>query len=322
MRKALIIPAVMVVLLVGCRPEENREQLKAVNRSLEFANGVLNDVNTLGYEELMAWESDMVVAFYAEKWKIKAKQMKLMADSVKDLLKMIKSDLITQSDSLKKGHVPVVKQLYNMNGLGNRLLNKLIVFKDSCPALICSGADTLTRTVLKNGLNNYLNTAPLLLKYADSFPEKQQHDYKEKWLEEKFGSGSSLMAMVMLNEIENDVLTMEKHFIGYCQSQRSREIVETYSKVSAVATLSSSYVKVGQPIEVTAGVGQFTDAMKNRITINGKEVALNDEGVAQYKFVAFGKPGTHTIPVTFEFTKLDGSTEFIKKNAKYIIAEK
>ena len=47
MKKALIVSAAIVVLLVGCRPEENPEQLKAVNQSLEYANGVMQDANNL-----------------------------------------------------------------------------------------------------------------------------------------------------------------------------------------------------------------------------------------------------------------------------------
>ena len=47
MKRTLIIPAVIVVLLIGCRPEENQEQLKAVNQSLEYANGAMQDANNL-----------------------------------------------------------------------------------------------------------------------------------------------------------------------------------------------------------------------------------------------------------------------------------
>ncbi|AEW02413.1 hypothetical protein A4D02_00225 [Niastella koreensis] len=321
MKKALIISAVIVVLLIGCRPEENRKQLKAINRSMEFANEALNDANTLGYEDLMAGEPDVNIAVYTEKWKIKSKRIKSFADSVKGLLKIIKSDLIKQSDGLKKEHVPVVKQLNDINGLGNQLLNKLISFKDSCPVVIYSGEDTVTRSYFISDFKRYLKTAPLLPQYEDNLSVDQQYNYKKKWLEGSFGSNSTLMVMIALNKVESDVLTSEKHFIDYCQSRHSRGFVETYSMFRVIATLSSSYVKAGQPIDVYAGVGSFTVVSKGRITIDGKEVALDAEGVAEYKFVATGKPGRHSVPVTIEFTKVDGSKQTVSKNAKYIIAE-
>lgn len=321
MKKALIIPAVVIALLVGCRPEENREQLKAVNRSLEFANEVLYDVNRLGYEELMAQEIDGNVAFYVEKWRLKAKRIKSFADSVKDLIKNIKSDLITQSDDLKKEDVPLVKQLYDINGLGNRLLNKLIVFKDSCPEVIYSGVDTMFLPILKRGFNNYLRKAPLMGWYGDSLTVDQQHDYKRKWLKESFGGRSTLMSMIMLNKMESDVLTLERCFIDYCKNQRSGGIVEAYTKYMAIATVSSSYVKTGQTIEVYAGLGSFTIVSKPRITINGKEMELSADGTAVYKLVATGNPGKHTIPVAIEFLKGDGSKEHLTKNVRYTIAE-
>lgn len=34
-----------------------------------------------------------------------------------------------------------------------------------------------------------------------------------KWLEESFGHSSSLMAMIMLNKLESDVLTTEKSLL-------------------------------------------------------------------------------------------------------------
>lgn len=322
MRNPLFIPAVIAVLLIACRPQVNREQLKAVNQSLENDNDALNDVNRLGYEELNAWEPELNIAFYAEKWKLKANRIKSFADSVKDQIKNIKSDLLKQSDGFKKDHVPLIKQLYDVNGPGIQLLNKLVVFRDSCPAVIYMGEDSVTHAYLISDLNHYLNTAPLLPQYGDSLSADLKHGYKKKWLEQRFSSNSTLMTMIMLNKIESDVLTVERRFIDYCKSRLSGAIVETYTKFSAIATVSSSYVKAGQSIKVYAGLGSFTVVSKPRITIDGKEVAVDSEGVAEYQLVATGKPGEHAIPVTIEFSKVDGSKQFLTKKVKYIIAEK
>jgi Tfp pilus assembly protein PilX len=95
-----------------------------------------------------------------------------------------------------------------------------------------------------------------------------------------------------------------------------------YNQFKALAVLSSSYVEKGQPIEITAGVGEFSTAMKPRITIDGKPVALNaNDGTAVHRFTADGKPGKHNAMVRIEFTSPDGSTEYISKRLEYIIAD-
>jgi hypothetical protein len=321
MKKALSIPAVIIVLLVGCRPEENPEQLKAVNQSLEYTNGIMREANNLIYEELAAKQKDPQTHALAETWGPRADRIKQYADSIKDLINNIKRDLVSQSDSLKKDFVDVTKQLHNADGVGQQLLNKLTVFKNSLFTAIYSGEDSVQQSNIKNYLNRILKTTPLLPGYKDSLPVDQQRNYKKRWLEESFGTSTSLMAMIMLNKIENDVLVTEKEFITYCNNRAIVYECMTYYKFRAVAVLSSSYVKAGQSIEVEAGVGSFSDAMKPRITINGKEVKVGNDATAVYKFIATGAPGKHIVPVTIEYTKPDGTNASVSINREYILAE-
>ena len=320
-KRTLIIPTVIVVLLVGCRPEENPDQLLAVNQSLEYANGVMQDASNMVYEELLERQKDPRDADHPQLWLSRANQIKYYADSIGGFIKNIKSELITQSDSLKKDYVELTKQLHSEDGVGQQLLNKLTDFKDSASSILTPN-EKKTEIYWHNEISHFLDSGPLLPAYRDSLSADKKIDYKKKWLEKSFGRTSALMAMIMLNKMEADLLATEKAFITYCNFRASfHGCILPYDLFKAVATLSSSYVKAGQSIEVTAGVGSFTDAMKPRITINGKDVKVGEGATAVYKFIAAGKPGTYTVPITFQYYKPDGTNASISTTREYIIAE-
>lgn len=320
MKKTLIIPVVIVGLLVGCHPEENPDQLKAVNQSLEYANGIMEEANKLVYEKLTEKKKDVSTMMVAAPWEPKSDQIKRYSDSTRAFIKKLKGELIQQSNNLKMDYVELTKQLHNADGTGGQLLNKLIAFKDSIPAVFYSG-NTMNDPYRRDQLNDLLKTVPLLPAYRDSLPTGKKNDYKKKWLEKSFGRTSALMAMIMLNKIESDVLTTEHAFITFCNNQIVIGCNMQVNRFSAIATLSSSYVKAGQSIEITAGVGAFSEAARPRITINGKEVKMDVDATAIYKFIATGAPGKHTVPITFQYSKPDGTDASVSVNREYTIAE-
>ncbi|HEY8896950.1 MAG TPA: hypothetical protein VIM79_19140 [Niastella sp.] len=302
----------MAVSLMGCHPEENPDQLKAVNQSLERMNVSVSDDNNALMEILRNRQKDPQSAAVAEKWLPGGNKIHKYADSLRLMLDSIKSELITQSDSLKMDFVPVVRQLHNEDGVGIRLFGILAEFKDSIPAFI---------SVPGQRNKSYLpKDIPFLNGYSDSLSANDKLQFGKEWLEKSFGRSSSLMAMIMLNKIENDVLMTEKMLIEYCNSQACYMPVIYDTQYKPLAVLSSSCVKKGQSIEVTAGIGEFTDAMKPRVTINDKEVKL-DDGRAIHQFVADGKPGIHSVIVEIEFYKPDGSKAYVTKRLEYTIAD-
>jgi hypothetical protein len=289
MKRALFIPAVIVVLLVGCRPEENREQLKAVNQSLEYANGVMQDANNLVYYDLNSKEKDPQTANVLAVWNPRVKQIRKYADSIKALIRGIKVELIKQSDSLKRDYVDVTNQLHSTDGVGYLLLNKLSTFKDSIPTIIT--LNEKDRTYSNNIISELLQTIPLLSGYREDLTADQKSNYGRKWLEESFGRSTSLMAMLMLNKLKSDVLATEKTVIDYCNSQMAIDPV-IYDKHTAITSLSSSCVKAGQPIDLTVGMGSFTNDLNSRITIDGKEVKLMTMQLLFIKLLPKGPPGS------------------------------
>jgi hypothetical protein len=303
---------VVAVSLGGCHPEENPDQLKVVKECLERVNENIKSDNKTLIERMEYMLEEPLAITIAERVLPQVNKIHLYADSLRLMLDGIKSELIARSDSLKMDFVPVVRQLHNEDGVGIRLFEKLAEFKDSIPALISVPGQTNKSYLPKD--------IPLLNGYSDNLPANEKLQFGKKWLEKSFGRSSSLMAMIMLNKIENDVLMTEKMVIEYCNSQSCYMPIIYDTQYKPLAILSSTYVKKGQPIEVTAGIGEFTDAMKPRVTINNKDVKP-DDGRAVLQFVADGQPGIHSVMVEIEFYKPDGSKAHVVKRLEYTIAD-
>jgi hypothetical protein len=101
--------------------------------------------------------------------------------------------------------------------------------------------------------------------------------------------------------------------VGACDGPGS------YSVYHAIAVLNSTYIKRGQTIEVTAGMGMFSFARRPRVTIAGNEVKFDNAKVV-HRFKADGKPGKHSLTVRIEYTNDFGAREYMDQNLKYEIA--
>lgn len=321
MNRNLFFLSAFVLLIAGCRQRENVSQLKAINESLENSNKIIQyDINMI-YEKLLEKQRDSYTISQSEIWAPRANTIRKQADSIITVIEELKRELIKQSDSLQESNAPIIKQLYETNGPGYKLLNKLADFKESIPAIIYEFFDNPAQyTSMKNDIIRLSATVPLLSGYNNDVGENHRAQYIKKWLDENFAGSSSAMVIIVLNKIKNDLLATAKIFMDYCLNKTATINCGNYSVFRVVAALSSSYVKQGQAIEVSAGIGAFSMAMKPTITINGKEIKLNDHSLAEYHLVASGKPGKHTIPVKFEYTKPDGSTAVATKELAYVIA--
>lgn len=193
MYKPFFCIAMAVSLVVGCHPEENPDQLKAVNQSLERINVSISYDNKVLMETMRDKQRDPQTAAQAEKWVPVVNTIHQYADSLRLMLGGIKTELIAQSDSLKMDYVTVVRQLHNEDGVGSRLFEKLAAFKDSIPPLINLPGQTARNYIPKD--------IPLLYEYSDSLSVNEKLQFGKKWLEKSFGRSYSLMAMIMLNKI-------------------------------------------------------------------------------------------------------------------------
>lgn len=326
MNRNLLSFTAAILLLAACRQQENAGQLRSINQCLQHSNAVMQVDIKLYYEAIVEKLKDPLTHSNAEIWGPRADMVKKRVDSITGLIESLKIDLLKQSDSLRKANAPIVEQLYETNGKGSVLVNKLAVFKESIPAIIrindFSDQPYLVAD-LKRDLSLMLDSIPLLPGYRDSLSEVQRSIYKKKWMEESFAGGNSLLTMMQLNKIENEVLVTERNLVSYFFSKMADVVTCGYRRQPhPFAIINSSYVKSGQTVEITAGITQIVASCQPKITINGKEIKVNSEDAAEYKFKATGKPGKHIIPVKIEFYRPDGTQLHMTKNIEYILAEK
>jgi len=130
---------------------------------------------------------------------------------------------------------------------------------------------------------------------------------------------NSLSGQALLTKALNDVLIFENAVATYCfnHAPRLRMRCEFYLPVIG---LTSSYVKKGQTISLTAGIGDFINPSDAKVIINGTQVNKPLDKPAEFKMVANGAPGKHFIPIKIEFTRPDGVIATFEKNIEYEIA--
>lgn len=325
MNRNLFYPTVLLLGLVSCRQRENVSLLKSVNRSLELSNTIIRDDCKLVYEAMLEKQKDPATAMSAQMWMPRVEKIFGHTDTILAKIESLKSILLKETDSLRVQSAQIIKGLSEPNGIGYDLLNRMAVFKDSVPAIFKANEFSTDITSLYTYLNQDIirlsAMAPLLPGSADNLSKTGRAEYIQKWMEENLAGSSPVMAMVILKKLENEVLAIKKALTEFCLDHCNVIMFCGYNALAPIGYLNSSYVKQGQAIEVTAGIGIFNNHTKPHVTINGKEIGLDQNATAVYRFIANGKPGKHSIPIKIEFTKPDGSREIINKNCKYIIAE-
>lgn len=316
MLKPLICLVMAGALLAGCRRREDIDRLKIINQGLENANRTIQEDNKALGEALKNRVRTPRTHYPGTIWEPRGNRIRREADSIVTMIENLKGDLLKQTDSLRKEDPSFIRQLYVTDGPGNKLVERLAAFKDSIPAVF-KGDPSLEYAYIQSNILAMHAKAPLMYGYSDSLNKDQRMQFIKNWRERNFLGSSSAMALLVLNKIEHELLSTTKMFLDFCLS---KTVVHTCG-FNGVAILNSSYVKQGQSIEVTAGIGDFDTAEAPRISIDGKEIALGNDGAAVHRFAAKGKPGKYKIRVEFEFAKRDGTTEHVYKDLKYIIAD-
>jgi GldM N-terminal domain len=128
-------------------------------------------------------------------------------------------------------------------------------------------------------------------------------------------------AISILSHFENSIIIIENKLVSFCDNQGGFFIREFYESFKALIIQSSTKVKAGEAIEINAGIGAFSMAAQPEITIAGKTVATNEDGIAAYVIKAAAKPGEYIIPVKINFVKPDGTRDSGTFKIKYLVVD-
>jgi len=316
---------VLTALLALNVSSEILNAFKTVNNSLVTANGIISDKNNTVYANFKRKVEDPKTAAKAAIWQPKALEAKRLADDAFTYLENLKQDLKSQSDlktvngeeSFREDNIDAPTRFLVEGPKGKELEQKLANFKSSMLAILKpeefngAGQEEVKKDVTA-AKAQFAKSLPLDL----TIPKTQNQGNKD-WQSAYFRMTPTIAAITILSKFQNDVKNSEAQMVDYF-IKKVGEVVLEYDQFQAIASQSSEYLMPGQELTITGGVGAFSKAAAPIITIDGANVPLNNEGVAERKFNVEG-PGSYSKRITISYKKPDGTTDVLNKEIKYTV---
>ncbi len=279
---------------------------RTVNQSLANANEIIELKNQGLFGSFDRKAADPKTAEKAKIWQAKALQARDYADNLYTYIESLKTDLMKGAGQTKPGgeykedNLDAPTRLLVEGNKGKDLYQKLKGYKANL-----LGID-------ENIRKEYEKTLPIDL----SIPKSNNQGNKE-WEAAYFRMTPTIASITMLSKFQNDVRNSEAQVIDYCHRQIGAvEVV--YDEFQAFAGTNSQYLMPGQELVITAGVGAFSKSARPSISIDGSGIALNSQGVAEYK-TTVGGPGTYSKKVRITFIKPDGTPGLLEKEVPYTV---
>ncbi len=279
---------------------------RTVNQSLANANQIIELKNQGLFGSFDRKVADPKTAEKAKIWQAKALQARGYADNLYSYIESVKGILMKDAGQKKPGgeykedNLEAPTNLLVEGPKGKDLFQKL---KDYKANLL--GIDN-------NIKKEFEKTLPIDL----SIP-KSNNEGNREWEAAYFRMTPTIASITMLSKFQNDVRNSEAQVIDYCHRQIGAvEVV--YDEFQAFAGTNSQYLMPGQELVITAGVGAFSKSARPSISIDGSGMALNQQGVAEYK-TTVGGPGSYSKKVRVSFIKPDGTPGLLEKEVPYTV---
>jgi gliding motility-associated protein GldM len=297
---------VLTALLALNVSSEILNAFKTVNNSLMNANGIIEAKNQGIFSSFERKMSDPKTAQLAAIWKPKADNARKYADDLFSYIESLKVELMKEAGldaegNYKEDNLDVPTRVLVDGPRGKELIQRLTEYKNNL-----LGLDPAIRA-------EFEKTLPLDL----AIPASNNTAAKKDWGYSYFHMTPTVAAITMLSKFENDVKNSEALVVDFCH-RKVGEVQVVYDEFQAFAGTNSQYLMPGQELVITAGVGAFSKSARPSVSVDGSGVALNNEGVAEYK-TTVGGPGTYTKTVNITFVKPDGTTASIPKKVEYTV---
>jgi|694.fasta_scaffold03446_8 gliding motility-associated protein GldM len=319
---------VLTALLAMNVSKEILNAFVSVNNSIQKSNSIMASKNEATYKAFADAEKDPQTAAKAKIWKEKA-----------DKIKAISAELVTfvetQKQELKKGSdlkIENGEEVFSVDNLdvathlliekkgGDVIYDKMLETKKKLLATIDPkdfADNPAMQATIKRDMEAFAKSLPIDMTVAESKESGHKAEQSGKgWSEANFHMTPTIAALTILSKLQSDVKSSESQLIDYCYSQIG-QVKIVYDEFQAIASANTNYCMPGDPIEIIAGVGAFSEAAKPTVTIGGANIALVD-GQAIYKTQASGS-GDRVVPVKISFTKPDGTIATVEKQIKYTI---
>jgi hypothetical protein len=279
----------LLIIFCSCsNNKKNDEIFKALNESLENSNKLIQHATNTIMHSIQEKMEDPVTKYKATAWQPKAQSVYDLSERTIDFIGNIRTVVETE------------KQLPASSI--TELFNRLTIYKDSLMKI-----DTSMKFEFENSMI-------LISRQLDSLKQG------ESGFAKIFYDLSPQATIAMLNKLENNIRVTEHGMVLFCKN-KIPDADDFYDFYSVLVDQNSSYVRAGDAVEVRSGMGAFSRKLNPHIWIRGREIPLNSDGVAYYKFSAPDKKGKHYVPVLISFTGFDGETDSVKKTIEYNVIE-
>jgi len=284
---------------------------KTVDNSLVKSNGTLTSTSSGIYKAIADAKSDPKNAAKAAIWAPKAEKIAVLSKQMSDYIDNLKLTLKKEAGyapekgdtTYKYDNLDAPSRLFDTQGEGEKLRSALEKYKQDVladPELAKEFANKVT-----------INTA---------IPASESGNTNQTWTTAYFHMTPTIAALTMLSKFQNDVKNTEYQMANYCLSQIS-SVALILDKFEPLVSTNSTYLMPGEELEVQAGVGAFNAAAKPVITIDGRNIPVNEHGVAETKFAAGGS-GSHAFTVNISYVDPGtGENKTIAKKVDYTVGQ-
>ena len=308
----------MIILITGAfvftsctdHSKNELEVLRASEEGFKRCNSTISLANEVLYRALEERLMDPKNRERAKIWQPRAIAIKTLSDHIIKYTEGLKNELIHEAGmnsggnekSFKYDNVNAVNRLFDTKDRGKELFGKLQQYRNDVLAV----DSEIERTFRENISVGAVLSQPDSKTFTNQF----------------FHNIPPVAALLMLSKIGSDVKITENNCVNFCFNKIPLlGGCRFMNRFGFILSQSSTIVKPGEVIEITSGIGSFSNAPNPIMTINGKSIYINDEGVAVYKLKASASPGKHSLPVRINFIKPDGTRESVTKNIGYTVAD-
>jgi len=148
-------------------------------------------------------------------------------------------------------------------------------------------------------------------------PPSEAGNTNISWTTSYFHMTPAIAALTILNKFQNDVKSSENEIVTYCHNKIG-EVAVRFDKYGFVGGLSSSYLMPGEKLKVYAALGATSSGAAPSISINGKPVSADADGIASTEFPV---SGSGTVNVLIRYKDQDGIEKTISKPLEYTVGQ-
>ncbi|MEE6187702.1 gliding motility protein GldM [Niabella digestorum] len=296
---------VLTALLALNVSSEVLNAFRTMDKSFSNASAVIDNKTNTIFSSFESKLKDPKTSELASIWKPKADKAKQLSDElvayIEDLKTKIKNEAGSSGDHFNEKNTNAPTKIMVDETSGKELLKRLTEYKNNILSI-----DPKIEAQFKNSFPLDLSMPPV------------QNKSNNTWEAAYFRRTPALAAITILSKFQSDIKNAEAQVVEYCHNQIG-EVQVVYDEFQALATANSQVLYPGSEFTITAGVGAFSKNAKPSVTIDGVQVPLNENGLAEYKTVA-GNPGSYTKKVNVSFVKPDGTTATLTKDIQYVVA--